>query len=169
MHPFEAMADPARRRIVDILASGEHTAGVLGAVLGAELRISRTAVSKHLRVLRDAGIADVRADRNFRWWRLTTAGVEQLEFAVAELRQKTSSAIGWDAENRRKYDPLAGFQPSVLRRGPGRPHQRARRGRQRDVPPAADPDTGLYPVVTPPDADGSDPWLLADDEPNILD
>ncbi len=55
MHPFEAMAEPVRRRIVDILASGEHTSGQLAEVIGVEFRISRTAVSKHLRVLRDAG------------------------------------------------------------------------------------------------------------------
>lgn len=55
MHPFEALAEPARRRIIDVLASGEHTAGELAAVVGEEFRISRTAVSKHLRILRDAG------------------------------------------------------------------------------------------------------------------
>ena len=74
MHPFEAMAEPARRRIVDVLASGEHTAGQLAEVVGGEFRISRTAVSKHLRVLRDAGFVDVRAEENFRWHRMTPDG-----------------------------------------------------------------------------------------------
>ena len=74
MHPFEAMAEPARRRIIDILASGEHTAGELAAVVGQEFRISRTAVSKHLRILRDAGFVEVRGDFQWRWYLLDVDG-----------------------------------------------------------------------------------------------
>ena len=145
------MAEPVRRRIVDILASGEHTSGQLADVIGSEFRISRTAVSKHLRVLRDAGFSAVRADRNFRWWRLTTAGVERLELAVADVRMKTDSGMGWDAENHGEHDPLRGMRvETVRRRGPGRLHPRGRRGRQRSLYRAADPDAGLYPGYAPP-------------------
>ena len=54
-HPFALLADPARRRIVEILAVGDHSAGTLSDVVAAEHGISRTAVAHHLRVLRDHG------------------------------------------------------------------------------------------------------------------
>lgn len=52
-HPFTLLADPVRRRIVEVLAVGEHSAGTLCDVVTTEFGISRTAVSHHLRVLRD--------------------------------------------------------------------------------------------------------------------
>jgi DNA-binding transcriptional ArsR family regulator len=54
-HPFAVLADPVRRRIVEILAVGEHSAGTLSDVVATEHGISRTAVAHHLRVLRDHG------------------------------------------------------------------------------------------------------------------
>lgn len=54
---FEALADPTRRRILELVASGERTAGELAA----EFSTSRRAVSRHLRVLRDAGLVAWRA------------------------------------------------------------------------------------------------------------
>ena len=54
-HPFTVLADPVRRRIVEILAVGEHSAGTLAEVVATEHGISRTAVAHHLRVLRDHG------------------------------------------------------------------------------------------------------------------
>ncbi|WP_194395849.1 ArsR/SmtB family transcription factor [Microbacterium atlanticum] len=142
MHPFEALADPVRRRIVDILASGEHTAGQLADVVGREFRISRTAVSKHVRLLRDAGYVDGRAEENWRWYRLTAEGLESLEHAVSDIRAKYASAIGWDADARRFRDPLAHLPqyPSVPFRGPGRPSQRGRRGIQTSFVDRGSPD-----------------------------
>ncbi|MFS0732475.1 metalloregulator ArsR/SmtB family transcription factor [Microbacterium sp. 1P10UB] len=140
MHPFEALAEPARRRIVDVLASGEHTAGQLAEVVGGEFRISRTAVSKHLRLLRDAGFVDVRSEYQWRWYRLTSKGLDVLELLVAELREKWDQRIGWDAELKQKRDPLASFRSTVARKGPGRPIARGHRGRQSAAPIASDPD-----------------------------
>ncbi|MFH8249626.1 ArsR/SmtB family transcription factor [Microbacterium sp. B2969] len=147
MHPFEAMAEPARRRIVEILASGEHTAGQLADAVGHEFRISRTAVSKHLRVLRDAGFADVRAEENFRWWRLTPDAIRQLHAEVRELRRKWKMRSGWDADARQLRDPfdfVSGYA-SVPRKGSGKPYRRGTRGTQTEPPVAADPETGAYP------------------------
>ena len=62
MHAFEILGDPVRRRIVELLASGEVTAGDIGAVVQREFGISQPAVSAHLRVLRESGFATVRAD-----------------------------------------------------------------------------------------------------------
>src|SRR6478735_3123298 len=107
MDSLEALGDPVRRRIIDILASGEHTSGQIADVVGREFRISRTAVSKHLRLLRDARLVDVRADLQWRWYRIDKTGFEALEYTVAQLRLKMQMAVGWDADAQREYDPFA--------------------------------------------------------------
>lgn len=56
MHPLDALGDPVRRRLVELLADGERAAGDLAAAVGAERGISQPAVSRHLRVLREAGV-----------------------------------------------------------------------------------------------------------------
>ena len=62
MHAFDVLGDPVRRRILELLADGERTAGAVGAVVQKEFGISQPGVSAHLRVLRDAGFASVRPD-----------------------------------------------------------------------------------------------------------
>jgi DNA-binding transcriptional ArsR family regulator len=142
MDHFEALAEPVRRRIIDILASGEHTSGQLADVIGFEFRISRTAVSKHLRLLRNAGYVDVRAEEKWRWYRLDAEGFLALEHAVAELKRKVDDAIGWDPDAGLKRDPLAAFPscPTVPFRGPGRSPRRGRRGQRTAAVPHASPD-----------------------------
>jgi DNA-binding transcriptional ArsR family regulator len=62
MHALDVLGDPVRRRIVELLADGEMTAGAVGAVVQEEFGISQPGVSAHLRVLRDAGFATVRPE-----------------------------------------------------------------------------------------------------------
>ncbi len=62
MHAFDVLGDPVRRRLLEMLALGEHTAGQLTDVVRAEFGISQPAVSQHLRVLRENGFATVQAD-----------------------------------------------------------------------------------------------------------
>lgn len=62
MGVFEALADPVRRRIVELLAGGEQPAGRLGETVQREFGISQPGVSQHLRVLRDHGVVLVRAE-----------------------------------------------------------------------------------------------------------
>ncbi|MBD3942454.1 helix-turn-helix transcriptional regulator [Microbacterium sp. NEAU-LLC] len=118
---------------------GEHTSGQLADVVGYEFRISRTAGSKHLRLLRDAGCVDVRAEENWRWYRLDKTGFEALEHAVADLRAKVDSAIGWDADERQKRDPLRALV-GVPFKGPGRTRRPGLRGTQTtfDIHPSPD-------------------------------
>lgn len=61
MHPFAVLADPVRRRLVEVLAAGEHTAGDLVELVGGEFGITQSAVSQQLQVLREQGFATVRA------------------------------------------------------------------------------------------------------------
>ena len=62
MNAFDILGDPVRRRILELLADGETSAGSVGAAIQAEFGISQPAVSQHLRVLRDNGFASVRPE-----------------------------------------------------------------------------------------------------------
>ena len=62
MHALDILGDPVRRRILELLADGEQSAGEIGEVVQREFGISQPAVSQHLRVLRESGFATVRAD-----------------------------------------------------------------------------------------------------------
>ena len=62
MHAFDILGDPVRRRLLELLAEGERSSGDMTAVVQREFGITQSAVSQHLRVLRDSGFASVRAD-----------------------------------------------------------------------------------------------------------
>ncbi|MDN5726051.1 MAG: metalloregulator ArsR/SmtB family transcription factor [Propionibacteriales bacterium] len=62
MHAFDILADPVRRRLLELLATGERPAGELASVISDEFGISQPAVSQHLRVLRESGFAQVRPE-----------------------------------------------------------------------------------------------------------
>lgn len=63
---FDALAEPSRRRILDLLREEERPVGELVQLLAA----SQPSVSKHLRVLRDAGLVEVRVDAQRRLYRV---------------------------------------------------------------------------------------------------
>ena len=60
MHAFDVLGDPVRRRILELLADGEQSAGDVSATVQDEFGISQPAVSQHLRVLRESGFTSVR-------------------------------------------------------------------------------------------------------------
>lgn len=62
MHAFDVLGDPVRRRILELLAEGETSAGDVCVVIQREFGISQPAVSQHLKVLRLNGFATVRPD-----------------------------------------------------------------------------------------------------------
>jgi DNA-binding transcriptional ArsR family regulator len=80
---FEALADPTRRRIVELLAEEERSAGELAG----HFRVSRPAVSKHLRVLREAGVVQVREEAQKRIYRLEPKALGTAEGWLARHRQ----------------------------------------------------------------------------------
>jgi DNA-binding transcriptional ArsR family regulator len=71
MLPFETLADPVRRRIVEALTEGEYPASDLTRLIRDEFAISQPAVSQHLRVLRERGFVTTRAEGTRRHYRLT--------------------------------------------------------------------------------------------------
>ena len=62
MHAFDVLGDPVRRRLLELLADGQASAGELSGIVRAEFGISQPAVSQHLKVLRGSGFATVRVD-----------------------------------------------------------------------------------------------------------
>ncbi|MEV3937880.1 metalloregulator ArsR/SmtB family transcription factor [Glycomyces sp. NPDC049804] len=72
---FDALGDPMRRRIMELLAEGERPAGAVAAALGEHFGISQPAVSQHLKVLREAGLVTVRAEGARRWYGVDDDGL----------------------------------------------------------------------------------------------
>lgn len=68
-----------RRRILELLADGELTAGAIGATIQAEFAISQPAVSQHLKVLRDNGFASVRPDGQRRLYAVESAPLRDID------------------------------------------------------------------------------------------
>ena len=80
---FEILAEPARRRILDELRSEERPVNDLVQILG----LSQPGVSRHLRVLREAGLVDVRQDAQRRLYRLRPEPLRELDTWLEPYRQ----------------------------------------------------------------------------------
>ena len=80
---FEVLAEPTRRRILDLLRERERSVGELVD----RLTISQPGVSKHLRVLRDAGLVRVRVDAQRRWYGLDPAPLAEVDRWLAPYRR----------------------------------------------------------------------------------
>lgn len=74
MHALDVLGDPVRRRILELLADGETSAGDVVEVVGAEFGITQPGVSRHLRVLREHGFATVRPDGTRRLYSVDPTG-----------------------------------------------------------------------------------------------
>ena len=81
MDVFQALADPTRRSIVAMLAPGELSAGEISR----EFAISPPAVSQHLKVLKAAGLVQVRVDAQRRIYALEQQGLDDLREWIARL------------------------------------------------------------------------------------
>jgi DNA-binding transcriptional ArsR family regulator len=87
MHAFDVLGDPVRRRILELLADGERSAGEITAVVREEFRISQPAVSLHLRVLRENGFATVRADGARRLYSVAPEPLQQIDRWLERYRR----------------------------------------------------------------------------------
>jgi DNA-binding transcriptional ArsR family regulator len=86
---FAVLAEPTRRAILDLLCEGERPVGDLVD----QLSISQPAVSKHLRVLRDAGLVDVRADAQRRLYRVRPEPLAEIDEWLAPYRRLWSRSF----------------------------------------------------------------------------
>jgi len=79
------IAHPARWRLIEVLASGEHSAGQLADAVQSERGVGREAVSKHLNRLARAGLVTVRIDMNARIYRLSPRVIGALSGLIQHL------------------------------------------------------------------------------------
>jgi DNA-binding transcriptional ArsR family regulator len=86
MHAFDVLGDPVRRRILEVLAEGEQASGEIVEVIQREFAISQPAVSQHLKVLRESGFAQVRADGARRLYTVDAAPLQQVDEWVSRFR-----------------------------------------------------------------------------------
>ena len=93
MHAVDVLGDPVRRRIVELLADGERTAGDLTERVQAEFGITQPAVSRHLRVLRDAGFATSEAQAQRRLYRLRPEPLAEVDAWLGRYRGLWSQAL----------------------------------------------------------------------------
>jgi DNA-binding transcriptional ArsR family regulator len=87
MHAFDVLGDPVRRRILELLVDDELTSGAITRIVQDEFGISQPAVSQHLRVLRDAGFARVRADGARRHYTLDTTPLRGVDTWLEPFRR----------------------------------------------------------------------------------
>ena len=99
MNPFQIMSEPIRRRIIEVLASGEHTSGELTAVIVHEFGVTRAAVSRHLKILRDNEWVHVHAEFTTRIYRLDDTAWRKLDREVRRLKRLWKSRIGFLSNN----------------------------------------------------------------------
>lgn len=86
MHAFDVLGDPVRRRILELLAEGEHASGEIVEVIQREFAISQPAVSQHLKVLREAGFAQVRAEGPRRIYAVDATPLREVDAWVERFR-----------------------------------------------------------------------------------
>ena len=86
MHAFDVLGDPVRRRILELLADGEHASGEVVAIVQKEFDISQPAVSQHLKVLRESGFASVRVDGTRRIYTVDAAAMQEVDVWLDRFR-----------------------------------------------------------------------------------
>jgi DNA-binding transcriptional ArsR family regulator len=147
VHAFDVLGDPVRRRILELLAAGEQSAGRLTEVVRAEFGISQPAVSQHLKVLRDNGFATVRADGPRRLYAVEGTALREADEWLEKFRQS--------------WTPHLAAMATEVARG-----KRSRRRAADDAvlsPPRTAPTPDLGGANLAPGSDNSAPLSTADE------
>jgi DNA-binding transcriptional ArsR family regulator len=96
--PFDALGDPNRRAIVELLAAGDRSV----TELAGALPISRPAVSRHLRLLKEAGLVADRAEGTRRLYRLDDEGIAAVREYLEQVWGEAAARFRLLAENTRE-------------------------------------------------------------------
>jgi DNA-binding transcriptional ArsR family regulator len=89
MTPYSALAQPSRRQILDLLRDGERSVTELVARIG----LSQPGVSKHLKVLRESGLVEVRPDGKRRWYGLRAEPLAEVADWLEPYRRHWSTRL----------------------------------------------------------------------------
>ncbi len=114
MHAFDVLADPVRRSILEILSRGDHASGEIVEIIGRDFGIGQSAVSQHLKVLRENGFASVTVSGARRIYTIDT-------IPLSEVDQ-------WLSQFRRFWGPRLEALATEVARG-----KRQRKGKKREV------------------------------------
>jgi DNA-binding transcriptional ArsR family regulator len=87
MHAFEILGDPVRRRILELLNDGELTSGAVVEAIQRDFGITQSAVSQHLKVLRESGFAAVRVDGARRLYSVESSSLQEVDAWVGRFRR----------------------------------------------------------------------------------
>jgi DNA-binding transcriptional ArsR family regulator len=103
MSVLEVIAEPTRRRILDAVRAGERSVGDLVEAVG----MPQPGVSRHLRVLRDAGLVEVRPDAQRRLYRLRAEPLRELDAWLEPYRAEWAGRLdSLEAHLRRSSRPV---------------------------------------------------------------
>lgn len=105
MHAFDVLGDPVRRRILELLTTGELSSGDVVQVIQKEFGISQPAVSQHLKVIRENGFARVRSAGPRRLYAIDTKALRQVDAWLNQFRPFWASkldALGAEIERGKK-------------------------------------------------------------------
>ena len=117
---FEIIAEPNRRAILSLLVSSQQSVGEIER----QLRMSQPTVSKHLRVLREAGFVESTVDAQRRLYRLQPGPFRELDHWLAQFRRFWSGYVDALERHLDRMDQLAPTkrEDKRKRRGPNRGH-----------------------------------------------
>ena len=86
VHAFDILGDPVRRRILELLAGGERSAGSLTGAIQDEFGITQAGVSQHLRALRESGFVRVRIDGPRRIYSVDSKPLQEVDAWIGQFR-----------------------------------------------------------------------------------
>ena len=110
---FEIIAEPNRRAILSLLVASEQSVGEIER----QLRMTQPAVSKHLRVLRDAGFVESTVDAQRRLYRLKPGPLQQVDAWLAQFRRFWSAHIDALERHLERMDQANQSTPTKRKRG----------------------------------------------------
>ena len=113
---FEIIAEPNRRAILSLLASSEQSVGEMERQLG----MSQPTVSKHLRVLREAGFVEATVDAQRRLYRLKPGPLKEIDSWLAQFRRFWSAYVDALERHLDRMDPLTSTKKRTIEK-PKRP------------------------------------------------
>ena len=87
MHAFDVLGDPVRRRVLELLSMETLASGEIVDIVKDEFGIGQSAVSQHLKVLRENGFANVTIDGARRFYGLDTTGLQEIDVWLSPFRQ----------------------------------------------------------------------------------
>ena len=139
MHAFDVLADPVRRRLLELLAESERSSGEMTNIIQAEFGLTQSAVSQHLKVLRDNGFATARIDGSRRIYAVNAEPMHDIDVWLDRFRafwapklEALATEIARGKRQRRLADAAKPTEPEAPRAvdAPKTKSARGRRARQ---------------------------------------